>query len=367
VIGPGAWGQSTGETPETLSTMRLAKLTPCLLGALLALNQPLASADRVPPKAGSTPGTETLAPPRQLKPGEFLWHPEASPRGPMVMVDSLNEQIAYVYRNGILIGSSTVSTGKKGHETPTGVFTILQKHADHYSSVYDNAPMPYMQRLTWSGVALHAGKLPGYPASHGCVRMPYEFARLLYDESSTGITVVVSDEKGFPSTVAHPGLFSPIDTKGTTAIEPDRDGKAFAWQPGLSSEGPASILITGEDRRIRVFRDGVEIGWSLFELQDPTRRLTLHVLTALEPTAETSKSFATGQPVRRWQVVSGTQETSITTDELLSGVHVPEEFLRHVATVVEPGTTIVVTQLAASGVTTGQDITVMTADEPSAK
>ena len=115
------------------------------------------------------------------------------------MVVSLPEQRAYVYRNGVLIGASTVSTGKKGHETPTGVFTILQKHEDHYSNLYDNAPMPYMQRLTWSGVALHAGKLPGYPASHGCVRMPYEFARKLYAETKTGLTVVVSDEEQFPA------------------------------------------------------------------------------------------------------------------------------------------------------------------------
>ncbi len=74
------------------------------------------------------------------------------------------------YRNGVRIAVSTCSTGKKGHETPTGVFTILEKDKDHHSSTYNNAPMPNMNRLTWSGVALHAGNLPGYPASHGCVR-----------------------------------------------------------------------------------------------------------------------------------------------------------------------------------------------------
>ena len=85
------------------------------------------------------------------------------------------------------------------------MFTILQKHEDHYSNIYDNAPMPYMQRLTWSGVALHAGKLPGYPASHGCVRMPYEFAQRLYGETKTGLTVVVSDETQFPGHGHPPG------------------------------------------------------------------------------------------------------------------------------------------------------------------
>ena len=96
-----------------------------------------------------------------LKPGEFIWAPQLAPEGPITLVVSLSDQRAYVYRNGVRIGASTVSTGKKGHETPTGVFTILQKNAKHFSNKYNNAPMPYMQRLTWDGIALHAGKLPG--------------------------------------------------------------------------------------------------------------------------------------------------------------------------------------------------------------
>ena len=267
-------------------------------------------------------------------------------------------------RDAVLIGASTVSTGKKGHATPTGVFTILQKNEDHYSSIYNAAPMPYMQRLTWSGVALHAGRLPGYPASHGCVRMPYEFARLLFAESATGITVVVSDEKTYPSTVAHPGLFAPINTKGATAAEPPHEGGNYAWQPEAAAEGPVSILLTGEDRRIRVFRNGVQIGWSIYTLDDPTRRISLHVLTLLEDDGRTANAPGSDHPVRRWQIVSGAPETSVTTDQLLNVVHVPPEFLRKLSAVVAPGTTLVTTQLAASGVTTGEDLTVVTADEP---
>ena len=85
------------------------------------------------------------------------------------MVVSVTEQRAYVYRNGILIAATTVSTGRPGHVTPTGVFTVLQKQKEHRSTIYDGAPMPYMERLTWGGVALHAGGLPGYPESHGCI------------------------------------------------------------------------------------------------------------------------------------------------------------------------------------------------------
>jgi hypothetical protein len=107
---------------------------------------------------------------KNLKPGGFTWHPERAPSGPVAIIVSVPKQRVYVYRNGILIGVSTCSTGKKGFETPTGVFTVLEKAEEHYSKEFDDAPMPFMERLTWQGVALHAGKLPGYPASHGCVR-----------------------------------------------------------------------------------------------------------------------------------------------------------------------------------------------------
>ena len=101
----------------------------------------------------------------------------------MVLV-SVPEQTMHVYRNGILIGRSTVSTGSKGHATPGGVFEILEKKQEHYSKKYDNAPMPNMQRLTWTGIAMHSGNLPGYPASHGCIRMPFDFSQLLFSATA---------------------------------------------------------------------------------------------------------------------------------------------------------------------------------------
>ena len=111
---------------------------------------------------------------------------------------------------------STVSTGKKGHETPTGVFTILQKNKDHRSNLYDDAPMPYMQRLTWDGIALHSGNLPGYPASHGCVRMPDGFAKRLFAETELGMTVIVSNDKvASPENLLNPAMFAQsMDAEG---------------------------------------------------------------------------------------------------------------------------------------------------------
>jgi lipoprotein-anchoring transpeptidase ErfK/SrfK len=104
---------------------------------------------------------------------------------------SIPQQKAYVFEDGELLATSPVSTGKRGHETPAGTFRILQKKVHHRSNKYANAPMPYMQRLTNYGIALHAGKLPGYPASHGCIRLPWGFAKKLYGltDHSTRVTV----------------------------------------------------------------------------------------------------------------------------------------------------------------------------------
>ena len=134
--------------------------------------------------------TETIS---SLEPGEYIWSPQASESGAVEIVVSIPDQMAYVYRGGALIGASTVSTGREGHETPTGRFEILQKRREHYSNLYDNAPMPFMQRLTWDGIALHGGHVPGHPASHGCVRLPQRFARSLYEVTRLGAAVHITD------------------------------------------------------------------------------------------------------------------------------------------------------------------------------
>ena len=111
------------------------------------------------------------------------------------IVVSLPLQKAYVFEDGELLWSAPVSTGKRGHETPVGTFPILQKKVHHRSNKYDNAPMPYMQRLTWYGIAIHAGRVPGYPASHGCIRLPKSYARQLYGLTDFGTTVTITRAK----------------------------------------------------------------------------------------------------------------------------------------------------------------------------
>src|SRR4051812_3541086 len=159
----------------------------------------------------------------------------------LVVIDVASQRLV-AYRDGLPIASSPVSTGKPGYATPLGVFTILEKDMFHRSNQYSDAPMPHMQRLTWGGVALHGGALPGYPASHGCIRLPYDFARQLFGETRLGATVMVINQHGWRG--------------GKTS---SRDVPAF-WRPGLATRGPLSIVVSGADRRMMVLRDGVAIG-----------------------------------------------------------------------------------------------------------
>lgn len=127
----------------------------------------------------------------RLSPGQYIWEARHSSRGSLFLIIYLSAQRALLYRNGVPIAASTVSTGGKGRRTPIGVFTILQKEVVHRSRTYDDAPMPYMQRLTWKGVAMHAGHVSGHPASHGCIRLPRGFAKLLYGVTKLGTPVMI--------------------------------------------------------------------------------------------------------------------------------------------------------------------------------
>lgn len=127
------------------------------------------------------------------------------------IVVSRDTQSLVVYEGDQVVATSNVSTGKPGHSTPTGIFTVIEKQKYHESNLYSSAPMPFMQRITWSGVALHESKsVPRHPASHGCVRLPHGFAKELYSMTETGIPVVISDEPLTPMQVTHPTLFRPV-------------------------------------------------------------------------------------------------------------------------------------------------------------
>jgi hypothetical protein len=126
---------------------------------------------------------------------------------PVMAIVSLRHQRITVYDAKGWILQAPVSSGQKGRETPAGIFSIIQKRAEHYSNLYDDAYMPHMQRITWSGIALHGGPLPGYPASHGCVRLPFDFAARLFDATRLGMRVVVAPSDVAPLEISHPALF----------------------------------------------------------------------------------------------------------------------------------------------------------------
>jgi hypothetical protein len=161
---------------------------------------------------------------------------------PLVAAISLNAQSVTVFSGTDVIARSAISSGMAGHRTPTGVFSIIQKARYHESNIYDNAPMPFMQRLTWSGVALHAGNLPGYPASHGCVRLPYGFAERLFGMLKTGTRVVVAPEVVTPEPIVHAALPKPIYTPVTMVASAPALGRNIV----LASTGTPSNDVTFE-------------------------------------------------------------------------------------------------------------------------
>src|SRR4030088_2165176 len=143
---------------------------------------------------------------------------------PIMAVVSLHNQRITVYDANGWILRAPVSSGQKGRETPAGIFSVIQKEAEHYSNLYDDAFMPHMQRITWSGIALHGGPLPGYPASHGCVRMPFDFAARLFDATKLGLRVIVAPTDAAPIEIAHPVLF--LSKPGAGALAAARTAEA---------------------------------------------------------------------------------------------------------------------------------------------
>ena len=220
----------------------------------------------------------------QLRNGEFNWFPERSRAGPVLIIVSIPDQRVHVYRNGIRIAASSCSTGKPGHRTPTGVFTILQKDKHHKSSTYNNAPMPNMNRLTWSGIALHAGNLPGYPASHGCVRLPMQFSELLFGVTRLGMTVVIADDRSQPASVTHPGLVLGDYARREYAAV-DSSLRKSQYSEGRTAEARhTSVVVNGADSKMTVLSGGDVVAEGKVEITgEAPLPDSVHTLVAADP------------------------------------------------------------------------------------
>lgn len=263
-----------------------------------------------------------------LRAGEYVWAPGVAPEGPMLLIVNLRTQRAVLYRNGVPIGASTVSTGRAGRDTPTGIFTILQKQLEHFSSKYDNAPMPYMQRLTWYGVALHAGNLPGYPASHGCIRMPKGFAKLLYGVTSLGMTVVIANVPASPRVAPSPSILATDTTEAENA-------SGVTWNPEKSPRGPVSVVVSAKDHRALVLRNGIIIGSAPVTVSGPVTGTFAYALRSVDKD---------GQHWVRLQLSSAAPNEQQVQAGEWQRFAAPSSFKKLVAGIVEPGMTIVVTE-----------------------
>jgi len=258
--------------------------------------------------------------------------PAPVPKGPLQIIISIADQKISVYSADVLLARSAVSTGVQDHPTPMGVFTVIQKQRWHRSNLYSAAPMPYMQRITWSGVALHAGVLPGHPASHGCIRLTEDFAVRLWQLTKLGNRVIIAGNDVAPLEISHPQLFrqkpKPDTSLGTPAeplknaqattgpaadgfIKPvkavgmtvDSPEPAMTEQPaGAQPKPPAprvepvSIFISRKQQKLFVRQGYAPLFESAVTIRNADRPLGTHVFTAIER-KENSDAM-------RWTVVS---------------------------------------------------------------
>jgi hypothetical protein len=258
--------------------------------------------------------------------------PKDTAKGPLLVVISIADQRISLYDNGTLIARSAVSTGVRDHPTPLGVFSVISKAKWHQSNIYSGAPMPYMQRITWSGIALHAGDLPGHPASHGCIRLHHDFAVRLWHLTKRGTRVIIAHDDIRPTEISSPHLFVPkpkvalVSPPSTAAMQPaavtaDATStppiaivKPEGAKPDIKAPDPAPLASAPKrDAAITVFvsrklskvfvRQGfVPLFDAPVRIQDPAEPMGTHVFTAME----TQNDGA----AMRWTVVSVPERSS---------------------------------------------------------
>jgi L,D-transpeptidase catalytic domain len=282
---------------------------------------------------------------RQTNPGPAKSaRPEDTAKGPLQIVISIADQRLSLFDNGTLIARSSVSTGKQGHPTPFGVFSVISKQRWHRSNIYSDAPMPYMQRITWSGIALHAGVVPGHPASHGCIRLKNDFAIRLWHLTKRGTRVIIARDDVQPVEITNPHLFQPKAVPGSpevqTAAATDKSMGTAAATPGspvsnantpeatslqVSGSAPAGVA-PKKNVPITVFVSRklsklfVRQGFApLFDvpvtIENPEAPLGTHVFTAME--------FQNGDAAIRWTVLSIPEGASRMSEGATRGRPVP--------------------------------------------
>ncbi|MDX2309056.1 MAG: L,D-transpeptidase family protein [Hyphomicrobium sp.] len=298
---------------------------------------------------------------KDLKPGEFTWHPERSPKGPVAIVVSIPDQRVHVYRNAIRIAVSTCSTGAPGHATPTGVFMILEKDKNHRSSTYNNAPMPNMNRLTWGGVALHAGNLPGYPASHGCIRLPLKFSELLFGITKVGTPVILAGSHSDPREIVHPGLvLGNYATKEFETVKRSLKKERLPWQAEvIPADETVAVVVSHGDMTVTLVANGVEVATGKAYITNPEQPIGRHVFILV--------GASEGRRGMAWQSLSHHDEDDATRApdaKVIERLKADQAMLNAIQDRMHPGMLLVTTELPAhAGDRGGDDFVLMNTHE----
>ena len=302
--------------------------------------------------------------PATLKPGEFSWNPERSPEGPVVVLVSIPKQWVVVYRGGMEIAAATCSTGRSGHRTPAGVFVILEKDKTHHSSKYDNAPMPFMERLTWNGVALHAGNLPGYPASHGCVRLPLAFAKLLFGITTLGTPVIIADADVAAADLNHPGLLisDHLDAMAREAVKTASAKSAHPVHATKETHQASSFVVSAADRKLVAFVNGNAAFTAPASIIEPEKPVGTHAFTLTGSDSDPAhlKWLAFG-------LTAGTDQaaaSALLVSETIRRVDLAPQTAQQMVSLLHPGSTLVITDMHnADEHQTGPGFTIVTHED----
>ena len=315
-------------------------------------------------------------------------------KGPLQVIISIADQKISVYDDGKLVARSSVSTGVPGHPTPVGVFSVIGKELWHRSNIYSAAPMPYMQRITWSGIALHAGVLPGHPASHGCIRLAKDFAVRLWHLTKRGTRVIIAPNNVDPVQIASPRLFSKPKTasssqesstdapagKGITTIPStpaalvpnaqSQDGTNLLPVTGVAPQKkmvPISVFVSRKLSRIFVRQRFTSLFDAPIRIENPDEPLGTHVFTLSEPQDEgassrwnavsipsTSYDGATGsnkKPDAPAQGIGGVVRTDPPPDDAnasLDRIEIPQDIVGRISQLLTPGSSVIVSDYGLS-------------------
>ena len=312
--------------------------------------------------------------------------PQETPKGPLQIIISIADQRVSLYDNGTLVARSSVSTGVRRHPTPLGVFSVLEKERWHRSNIYSGAPMPYMQRITWSGIALHAGELPGYPASHGCIRLTNDFAIRLWHLTKRGARVIIAGQDVVPVEITNPHLFvskpktafgSPESPAIAVADNSNKTATATADSQGAGSAPsavapqkvvPISVFVSRKLSRLFVRRGFTPLFDVPVEIQNLEEPLGTHVFTVMEsenegsavrwsvvsiPEQSTSANSAKQRKAPKQQIVESVPSVPSSHDAnaALDRLAVPPDAVEQISELLTPGSSLIISDYGVSSET----------------